>query len=143
MPFFGLHDYGLIELETPVNGVPEADLAPIGTADGLPRGEPVMETVGYGATDTKGQTLSYPATRHYAKLALSKGNARVTQTHLKVSGKHTAACFGDSGGPTYVGADLSVVYGITSFGTDPQCAGWNYQIRTDTQEAHDFYGAVD
>jgi V8-like Glu-specific endopeptidase len=143
IPQFGMHDYGLIELTAPVTGVPEADLPPIGAADQLPRGTPILEVAGYGATDTKGMSQTYPDTRHYAVLSLRTGESAGSATHLAVSGKQTAACFGDSGGPTYLGRDVSVVYGITSFVTDLQCAGWNFQIRLDTADAHGFFGPVD
>lgn len=46
-------------------------------------------------------------------------------------------CFGDSGGPNYLG-DSNVVAGITSFGINGNCAGTGGVFRTDRQDVLDF-----
>jgi V8-like Glu-specific endopeptidase len=46
-------------------------------------------------------------------------------------------CFGDSGGPNFLG-DSMVVAGITSFGINGNCAGTGGVFRTDRQDVLDF-----
>jgi Trypsin len=46
-------------------------------------------------------------------------------------------CFGDSGGPNFLG-DSTVVAGITSFGINGNCAGTGGVFRTDRQDVLDF-----
>jgi V8-like Glu-specific endopeptidase len=46
-------------------------------------------------------------------------------------------CFGDSGGPNFLG-DSTVVAGITSFGINGNCAGTGGVFRTDRQNVLDF-----
>jgi len=54
---------------------------------------------------------------------------------------HTGGtCFGDSGGPNFLG-DSNVVAGITSFGLNGNCAGTGGVFRTDRQDVQDFINA--
>jgi secreted trypsin-like serine protease len=46
-------------------------------------------------------------------------------------------CFGDSGGPNFIGNSL-VVGGVTSFGINGNCAGTGGVFRLDTKSALDF-----
>jgi hypothetical protein len=46
-------------------------------------------------------------------------------------------CFGDSGGPNFLG-DTTIVAGITSFGINGNCAGTGGVFRTDRQDVLDF-----
>jgi len=47
-----------------------------------------------------------------------------------IKGKGEASCFGDSGGPLFVG-DQQTVVGVTSFGITPLCRGPGYYQRVD------------
>ena len=46
-------------------------------------------------------------------------------------------CFGDSGGPNFLG-DSNVVAGVTSFGMNGNCAGTGGVFRMDRQNVLDF-----
>jgi hypothetical protein len=46
-------------------------------------------------------------------------------------------CFGDSGGPNFIG-NSNVVGGVTSFGLNGNCAGTGGVFRTDRQDVLDF-----
>ncbi len=46
-------------------------------------------------------------------------------------------CFGDSGGPNYLGSS-NVVAGVTSFGINGNCAGTGGVFRMDRQNVLDF-----
>jgi len=51
---------------------------------------------------------------------------------------HTGGtCFGDSGGPNFLG-DSNVVAGVTSFGINGNCAGTGGVFRMDRQDVLDF-----
>lgn len=53
---------------------------------------------------------------------------------------HTGGtCFGDSGGPNFLG-DSNVVAGVTSFGINGNCAGTGGVFRMDRQNVLDFVG---
>ena len=46
-------------------------------------------------------------------------------------------CFGDSGGPNFIG-DSNVVGGVTSFGINGNCAGTGGVFRLDNRNAQDW-----
>ncbi len=51
---------------------------------------------------------------------------------------HTGGtCFGDSGGPNFVG-DSNVIAGVASFGKNPTCAGQGGVFRLDLPSARDW-----
>jgi len=50
-------------------------------------------------------------------------------------------CFGDSGGPNFLGSgrsETNIVAGITSFGINGNCAGTGGVFRTDRKDVLDF-----
>jgi len=52
-------------------------------------------------------------------------------------------CFGDSGGPNFMGSgstESSVIAGVTSFGLNGNCAGTGGVFRLDRQSVLDFVG---
>ena len=52
---------------------------------------------------------------------------------MLVSGdaKHGGTCFGDSGGPVFLGTDSNVIGAVTSFGLNGNCAGVGGAFRID------------
>jgi len=58
---------------------------------------------------------------------------------LLLSNNHSTGgtCFGDSGGPNFLG-DTNIVAGVTSFGMNGNCAGTGGVFRVDRQEVLDF-----
>jgi len=61
---------------------------------------------------------------------------------LLLSNNHSTGgtCFGDSGGPNFLG-DTNIVAGVTSFGINGNCAGTGGVFRMDRQNVQDFvYG---
>ena len=61
---------------------------------------------------------------------------------LLLSNNHATGgtCFGDSGGPNFLG-DSNVVAGVTSFGLNGNCAGTGGVFRMDQQNVLDFVGS--
>ena len=58
---------------------------------------------------------------------------------LLLSNNHSTGgtCFGDSGGPNFLG-DTNIVAGVTSFGMNGNCAGTGGVFRMDRQNVLDF-----
>jgi hypothetical protein len=58
---------------------------------------------------------------------------------LLLSNNHSTGgtCFGDSGGPNFLG-DSNIVTGVTSFGKNGNCAGTGGVFRMDRQDVIDF-----
>ncbi len=58
---------------------------------------------------------------------------------LLLSNNHSTGgtCFGDSGGPNFLG-DSNIVAGVTSFAINGNCAGTGGVFRTDRQDVQDF-----
>ncbi len=58
---------------------------------------------------------------------------------LLLSNNHSTGgtCFGDSGGPNFLG-DSNIVAGVTSFGLNGNCAGTGGVFRMDRQDVLDF-----
>jgi hypothetical protein len=50
-------------------------------------------------------------------------------------------CFGDSGGPNYLGTTGNVIAGVTSFGLNGTCGGTGGVFRMDRQNVLDFVGS--
>jgi V8-like Glu-specific endopeptidase len=136
------HDYGLVKLDKAVKGVTPANLPALGASESLPRNQNIMEIAGYGTNDFDAQAGVVTFDRHYASLNLKPENSQ-SDTMLKFGDSHAAACFGDSGGPLYRGANTSIVYGLNSFTTSNRCQSFSFASRLDIPDAHAFYKAFD
>jgi V8-like Glu-specific endopeptidase len=149
-PFF-VHDVGVVVLESPgVPGVTEYGTLPtvdqfdaFKTRRGL---DPVTFTsVGYGLQqsfpDAAYWKTSNTRTRYVAHPRLiqinTPGFTGVGSMLLSNNANTGGTCFGDSGGPNFLG-DSYLVAGITSFGVNGNCAGTGGVFRTDRQDVLDF-----
>lgn len=149
-PAFGhdlgdLHDLAVVLLDAPVVGVAPAALPTAGLLDRLRdarqlRGQ-LFTNVGYGYSGREvggGQPhFVYDGQR---RVSLSPFSA-LTKSSLKLQGNSNATglggvCFGDSGGPSYLGASDTVA-AITSSGNQA-CAGPSTAYRLDTPSARQF-----
>jgi secreted trypsin-like serine protease len=70
---------------------------------------------------------------------LDTGNLPPTNS-MMLSGdaKHGGTCFGDSGGPIFLGTDSNVIGGVTSFGLNGNCAGIGGAFRIDREAELDW-----
>jgi hypothetical protein len=135
------YDIGVAVLDKPVKMATYGALPDAGLVDTLKEGQR-LTTVGYGANgfDRGGdgplpQPL-YPNDRNRATVRLLNttdtaiGDQLVKATGVSlIKGKGEASCFGDSGGPLFVG-DQQTIVGVTSFGA-PLCRGPGYYQRVD------------
>ncbi|MBN2472321.1 MAG: trypsin-like serine protease [Anaerolineae bacterium] len=143
------YDVGLVILSEPVNPGTYGVLPAIGQLEDLSHGAPSTRrftAVGYGV-----QGVLRPfAADEYARY---RGEVLLVELNSNSAGGHSAkftnnpgrgngqggTCFGDSGGPVFVG-DSNVIGAIVSWGITP-CIGVDYQFRIDTAIAQDFINA--
>jgi secreted trypsin-like serine protease len=101
-------------------------------------------SVGYGLQKSFPDAASWKDSRlrtrfvAYPHLIQINGGIVGSFSMLLSNNAHTGGtCFGDSGGPNFLG-DSHVVAGITSFGLNGNCAGTGGVFRTDRQAVLDF-----
>src|SRR5215212_11427252 len=136
------YDVGVVALDQPVKMATYGALPEAGLVDTLKEGQR-LTTVGYGATGYElaggpppRPHLVYPDDRYRATVrllntrdpAVGEMSVKTTGRSL-IKGKGEASCFGDSGGPLFVG-DQQTIVGVTSGGY-PMCRGPGYYQRVD------------
>jgi V8-like Glu-specific endopeptidase len=148
-PFF-VHDVGVVILEEPglvlnkYGTLPQANqLDKLKTRRGLQ--DVTFTSVGYGLQ------MSFPdaaAWKEHNQKIRMVAHPKLNQINvpgftgdyslLLSNNAHTGGtCFGDSGGPNFLG-DSNVVAGVTSFGINGNCAGTGGVFRMDRQDVLDF-----
>jgi secreted trypsin-like serine protease len=139
-------DVAVIVLDKPVRGA-TAEIAPLGLLDEMKAAGTLTQStqftsVGYGAQETEpphgwgapGSTFTYLDTREYAIgyfNALGKGYLKISQNINAGSG---GTCYGDSGGPQFLGGpDSNLQVSVTVTG-DMFCKSTNVAQRLDIPE---------
>ena len=146
-PFF-VHDVGVVILKEPGVVLEDSDYAKLPTVDQLDglktrRGQhkTTFTSVGYGLQEINPAHVIGERIRMVANPRLIQINTPgfTGDFSLLLSNNHSTGgtCFGDSGGPNFLG-DSNVVAGITSFGINGNCAGTGGVFRTDRQNVLDF-----
>ena len=144
------HDVGVVILEKPgvkkiktFGELPEVDL--LDTIVTERKQDITFTAVGYGlqlsfptAADWKEETdrvrmVAYP----FLIQINAPGFAGDFSLLLSNNPNTGGTCFGDSGGPNFLG-DSNIVAGVTSFGMNPKCAGTGGVFRMDRQNVLDF-----
>jgi secreted trypsin-like serine protease len=133
---FFLHDVGVVELQAPVV-LPAAaygQLPTVGQLDALhPRSSTVFTAVGYGVQRINPAQVVAEKIRMSAVPHLIQINTGFTGTFsllLSNNASTGGTCFGDSGGPNYVGSS-NVIAAVTSFGLNGTCGGTGGVFRLD------------
>ena len=136
------HDIAVIVLDKSP-GIPPAALPTEGSLSNLAKDQQ-FTSVGYGTQSAVngpgGQTFPIDDVRHYAVGTLNT----ITQSFLKISQNAShgdgGTCYGDSGGPNFVGAGSSETNMIaaTTITGDTPCRSTNVDYRLDTPSARSF-----
>jgi trypsin len=133
---FFLHDLGVVTLTTSVTGRGFGALPRLGALSALPKHASIT-AVGYGLQksfpDAASQNDQALRIRKVASpRIMGIDNKSVGDFAFETSfGANTGGtCFGDSGGPNFIGTS-NVVGGVTSFGTTDTCKGHNGAYRVD------------
>src|SRR5262245_9275616 len=140
---FFLHDVGVVVLRKPVKlktggyGVLPAE----GELDSLqPRSSTVFTSVGYGVQRINPAFVTAEQIRMFAQPHLIQIDTGFTGDYsllLSNNASTGGTCFGDSGGPNYLGT-TDVVAGVTSFGRNGSCGGTGGVFRLDKRDVLDF-----
>jgi V8-like Glu-specific endopeptidase len=134
-PGFGLdkkdsHDLAVVLLDEPVEGTQPAQLPAAGLLDRTPLKSASFTNVGYGATDRSNGGGE--------RLVSTSGFGGLGATELKLHAKDGGVCFGDSGGPRFLGDSMLIV--ATTSGGNSACTGPSASYRLDTPSARAFLG---
>jgi len=152
---FFLHDVGVVILEAPGVVLDPGDYGVLPTVNQLDtlktkRGQQdkTFTAVGYGLQQSFPEAASWKTaasrTRYVATPYLIQINGGVVGNYslLLSNNAHSGGtCFGDSGGPNFLGSGPSeskIVAGVTSFGLNGNCAGTGGVFRMDRQDVLDF-----
>jgi V8-like Glu-specific endopeptidase len=143
-PFF-VHDVGVVILEEPIYLDEYGTLPTVDQLDTLKTRRGLQDTtftaVGYGLQQINPVFVESERIRMVANPRLIQINVPgfTGDFSLLLSNNHSTGgtCFGDSGGPNFLG-DSNVVAGVTSFGINGNCAGTGGVFRMDRQNVLDF-----
>jgi len=145
---FYLHDLGVVVLDTPVVMSAYGSLPTLNQLDALKSGKVKQDTfftaVGYGlqkafpdAASWKDQALKVRMVSYPRLIQINTGYTGDGSIILSNNANTGGTCFGDSGGPNFVG-DSNVVAGVTSFGKNGTCAGQGGVYRVDRADDLDW-----
>ena len=139
------HDLAVVVLDKPMSGVVPARLPTLGQFDKARKGTK-FTAVGYGGQERNigpgGPVIAYEDTREFAVSeldAVGPGYLRLSQNQATGDG---GTCYGDSGGPNFLGAGASEtnLIGGTTITGDAQCVATNVILRLDTEASRRFLG---
>ncbi len=140
---FFLHDVGVIRLTKAVKlaAGQYGQLPTVNQLDALQHGSATVFTaVGYGLQRINPVFVQADLIRMNAEPHLIQVNTGFTGAFsllLSNNASTGGTCFGDSGGPNYLGSS-SVIAGVTSFGLNQTCGGTGGVFRLDRQNVLDF-----
>jgi secreted trypsin-like serine protease len=137
------HDLAVVVLDKAVRGITPARLPAANSLSAL-GGDQKFTSVGYGAQSVTsgpgGKTFHYEDVRFVAVGTLNS----LTPTWLRISQNlstgNGGTCYGDSGGPNFLGAgssETNIIAGTTITGDTP-CRSTNVDYRLDTPSARAF-----
>jgi hypothetical protein len=142
---FYLHDVGIIRLQSPVN-LPAGAYGRLPAANQLDALQPGRSTfftsVGYGLQRSNPVHVESQKIRYVAYPWLVQINTGYTGSFSLLLSNNAATggtCFGDSGGPNFLGA-TNVIAAVTSFGRNDNCAGTGGVFRLDRPDVLAFLG---
>jgi V8-like Glu-specific endopeptidase len=140
---FYLHDVGVLTLKKEVK-LAASQYGKLPGRDQLDALQPSSSTlftaVGYGLQKSNPVFVEAEKVRMYAEPHLIQINTGFTGGFSLMLSNNAATggtCFGDSGGPNYLGSS-AVIAGVTSYGLNGNCAGTGGVFRLDRQDVLNF-----
>ena len=139
------NDLAVVVLDKAVRGIAPARLPAAGSLANLP-GDQQFTSVGYGAqsvtSDPGGKTFHYQDVRYQAVGTLNSINPAWLRISQNASTGNGGTCYGDSGGPNFLGAGSSEtnIVAATTITGDTPCRSTNVDYRLDTPSARSFLG---
>jgi len=145
---FFLHDAGVVVLDQPMKMSSYGTLPQVDQLDSLKnkRGQQdvTFTAVGYGLQKSFPDAASWKTVANRVRMVahpklnqINTGFVGDFSLLLSNNANTGGTCFGDSGGPNFLG-DSNVVAGVTSFGINGNCAGTGGVFRVDRQNVLDF-----
>ncbi len=137
------HDIAVVVLDNQVSGIDPARLPAANSLAGLGKNQK-FTSVGYGAQAVSsgrgGKTFTYTDVRFVASGTLNAVTPSFLRISQNASTGNGGTCYGDSGGPNFLGAgssETNIVAGTTITG-DTACRSTNVDYRLDTASARSF-----
>ena len=138
-------DLAVVVFDKPIRGITPARLPAADSLTGL-TGSQRFTSVGYGAQQVSngpgGKRFSYQDVRFVSTGTLNSINAAWLRISQNPSTGNGGTCYGDSGGPNFLGAgstETDVIASTTITG-DMFCRSTNVTYRLDTESARAFLG---
>jgi secreted trypsin-like serine protease len=138
-------DLAVVVFKKPIRGITPAQLPTLGQLDDLPKDQQ-FTVVGYGVQEPVrgpgGPTFEALDRREFSVAKLNSTQPDYLQLSQNPARGHGGACYGDSGGPNFLGAgstETDIIAAITITG-DAMCRATNTVLRLDTEEARAFLG---
>jgi secreted trypsin-like serine protease len=138
-------DLAVVVFKKPIRGITPAQLPTLGQLDDLPKDQQ-FTVVGYGVQEPVrgpgGPTFEALDRREFSVATLNATQPDYLQLSQNPARGSGGACYGDSGGPNFLGAgstETDVIAAITITG-DAMCRATNTVLRLDTEEARAFLG---
>src|SRR5437667_892277 len=142
---FFLHDVGVVLLSKAVK-LSASQYGKLPSQDQLdalsPSSATTFTAVGYGLQEINPAHIEAVRIRMFAEPHLIQINGGIVGDFsllLSNNASTGGTCFGDSGGPNYLGTS-TVIAGVTSFGLNGTCGGTGGVFRMDRENVLDFVG---
>jgi hypothetical protein len=139
------HDIAVVVLDKAPKGITPARLPTLGQLNSLKVNDPIT-AVGYGAQSVTsgpgGHQFHYADIRYVAVGSVNTTTAVWLKASMNPATGDGGTCYGDSGGPNFLGAGASEtnIIGGTTITGDFYCRATNVDYRLDTKVARDFLG---
>ena len=138
-----LHDMAVVIFKTAVPGIKPASLPAAGMLDHL-KADNKLKTarftpVGYGAVGRKERRFDYSDIRQQTSISFEALSRKWLDLSVNRSKGDGSTCFGDSGGPNFLGGPTShLLVATTVSGADDACKATNFDYRLDSATARQF-----